>query len=642
MNIAHKKKLRWVVRQTITVLAYSVMCIAAFWLAFAFRYDFDSRHNAFQLFYKNIWWVLLLKLGVFYFHGHFRGYGFYATFRDSFALVKSCFIASAAIFTIFYYVTDLKLSRTIPVLDCLFTVFIIGMVRFGWRFFRQEVLPHFRQTSQKKTLIIGAGLSGVQLANELEMHPELGYSVIGFISIHEWKKGRLVGQIPVLGHIDQLKSVLHLNKIKEVLILSGVVTGDKLRHVINTCQEMNIRLRIVAPMESRLGGETVPIREIAIEDLLKRNPVLLDDSSIGKLLSARTVLVTGAGGSIGSEICRQIIRFQPASLLILGRGENRIFFLEKELLKLGYQGRLIPVIANITNRVRMEQVFAKYKPEVIFHAAAHKHVPLMEANVAEAVENNVKGTKIVADLAEEYHANHFVLVSTDKAVNPTSVMGATKHLAERYVHSLSKQSKTKFVVTRFGNVLGSAGSVVPIFRQQIAAGGPITVTDFRMTRYFMTIPEASQLVLQAAAIGDGGEIFVLDMGEPVRILDLAKDLIRLSGLPENAIEIREVGMRPGEKLYEELYFDSEKAIRTSHAKLRCATHRRFDRNIVNSQISEILDMLNVVDDNVSIRVQQKLHELIEEYQNDTEVSTIVPPQDDGKVSIIKLRQIGAA
>jgi FlaA1/EpsC-like NDP-sugar epimerase len=516
------------------------------------------------------------------------------------------------------------------------------MVRFGWRFFRQEVLSHFRKTNQKKTLIIGADHSGVSLANELEEHPELGYSITGFISMHEWKKGRLIGQIPVLGYIDQLENVLLINKIKEVLTLSGIITGDKLRNVISTCKKLNIRLRIVPPIESRLGGQTVPIREVAIEDLLKRSPVMLDESSIGKLLSKKTVLVTGAGGSIGSEICRQIIRFQPEMLLILGRGENRIFFLEKELHTLGYQGQLVPVIANITNSVRMEQVFNRYKPEVIFHAAAHKHVPLMEANIAEAVDNNVKGTKIVADLAGKYEAQHFVLVSTDKAVNPTSVMGATKHLAERYVHSLSKLSKTKFVVTRFGNVLGSAGSVVPIFRQQIAAGGPITITDCRMTRYFMTIPEASQLVLQAAAIGDGGEIFVLDMGEPVRILDLAKDLIRLSGLPENAIEISEVGMRPGEKLYEELYFDSEKAVRTSHPKLRCATHRRFDRNTVNSQISEIIEMQNSVDCNTSIRIQQKLHELIQEYQNDMEVSSIIQPQETEQPSIIKLHHSGAA
>ncbi|MCL2744674.1 MAG: polysaccharide biosynthesis protein [Planctomycetaceae bacterium] len=634
MDIARKKKLRWIVRQSITVLAYAIMSIAAFWLAFAFRYDFDFHRPEFQLFYQSIWWVLILKLGIFYLHGHFHGYGFYATFRDFFVLAKSCFIASAAIFILFSF-TDVKLSRTVSVLDCVFTVFIIGMVRFGWRFFRQEVLPHFRKTIQRRTLIIGAGQQGVLLAGELEMHSE--YAVAGFVSIHEWEKGRLIGQIPVLEHIDNLENVLHSRKIKEVLILSGVIAGDKLRKVISTCQKLDIRLRIVPPMESRLGGQTVPIREIVIEDLLKRDPVVLDDSSIGKLLSQKTVLVTGAGGSIGSEICRQIIRFNPETLLILGRGENRIFYLEKELHKLGFQGKLAPVIANVTNETRMEQVFAMYQPEVIFHAAAHKHVPLMEANIAEAVDNNIKGTKVVADLAEKYHASHFVLVSTDKAVNPTSVMGATKHLAERYVHSFSRRSKTKFVVTRFGNVLGSAGSVVPVFRQQIKAGGPITVTDFRMTRYFMTIPEASQLVLQAAAIGDGGEIFVLDMGEPVRIVDLAKDLIRLSGLPENAIEIHEIGMRPGEKLYEELYFASETAICTSHPKLRCATHRRFDKNVVNQQISEILEMLNSANDNTSIQIQNKLHELIEEYQDDSE-----PQPQSTEPLTIKLYKSGAA
>jgi FlaA1/EpsC-like NDP-sugar epimerase len=387
---------------------------------------------------------------------------------------------------------------------------------------------------------------------------------------------------------------------------------------MSECQKKNIRLRIVPSMETRLGGTTIPIRELNIEDLLKREPIKLDDSIIEKLLFEQKVLVTGAGGSIGSEICRQIIRFKPETLIILGRGENRIFFLERELRQLGYSGNLIPIIGDVTNESRMEQVFREHTPKTVFHAAAHKHVPLMETNISEAIYNNVQGTKVVADMSDRFGTNIFVLISTDKAVNPTSVMGVTKHLAERYIHSLSLKSKTKFVATRFGNVLGSAGSVVPIFRKQIAEGGPVTVTDFRMTRYFMTIPEASQLVLQAAAMCEGGEIFVLDMGEPVRIVDLAKDLIRLSGLPENAIEIRETGMRPGEKLYEELYFESEKAVRTSHPKLRCAAHRRFDWNVVNEQIQKLLEMTN---SSVS-EIHEKLQEIVEEYQPEHKTKTV--------------------
>jgi FlaA1/EpsC-like NDP-sugar epimerase len=620
MESKHKifRTLRWLIGRFVTVTVYLGLFALAYWLAFAFRYDFDWNNNGFVVCYQSILWVLLLKTSIFFLHRHFHAYGLYATFKDFQVLVKSSVFASVGFFVLAQYVWGMRLPRTVPVLDCLFTIFLIGTVRFGWRILKQEILPRFTQKSCKKTLIIGANYQGVLLAQELYKHLELGYKMVGFVSLRDWKIGRQVGQIPVLGHIDDLDKILSENGIKEVLTLPGILSGDPLRKAMTECQKKNICLRIVPSMETRLGGTTIPIRELNIEDLLKREPVKLEDSIIEKLLFEQKVLVTGAGGSIGSEICRQIIRFKPETLVVLGRGENRIFFLERELRQLGYAGNLVPVIGDVTNESRMEQVFREYEPKAVFHAAAHKHVPLMETNISEAIYNNVQGTKVVADMANRFGTSVFVLISTDKAVNPTSVMGVTKHLAERYVHSLSLKSKTKFVATRFGNVLGSAGSVVPIFRKQIAEGGPVTVTDFRMTRYFMTIPEASQLVLQAAAMCEGGEIFVLDMGEPVRIVDLAKDLIRLSGLPENAIEIREIGMRPGEKLYEELYFDSEKAIRTSHPKLRCASHRRFDWDIVNEQIHELLLMKN----SPPLEIQEKLQKTVEEYQPVLKTKTV--------------------
>jgi FlaA1/EpsC-like NDP-sugar epimerase len=610
--------MRWLTGRFVTVTVYLGLFALSYWLAFAFRYDFDWNNNGFVLCYQSILWVLLLKTSIFFLHRHFHAYGLYATFKDFQVLVKSSVFASIGFFVLGQYVWGMRLPRTVPVLDCIFTIFLIGTVRFGWRILKQEILPRFTQKSYKRTLIIGANYQGVLLAQELYEHPELGYKIIGFVSLRNWKIGRQVGQIPVLGHINDLETILADNGIKEVLTLPGILSGDPLRKAMSECQKKNIRLRIVPSMETRLGGTTIPIRELNIEDLLKREPVKLDDSIIEKLLFEQKILVTGAGGSIGSEICRQIIRFKPETLIILGRGENRIFFLERDLSQLGYNGKLVPIIGDVTNESRMEQVFREHTPKAVFHAAAHKHVPLMETNISEAIYNNVQGTKVVADISDRFGTNIFVLISTDKAVNPTSVMGVTKHLAERYIHSLSLKSKTKFVATRFGNVLGSAGSVVPIFRKQIAEGGPITVTDFRMTRYFMTIPEASQLVLQAAAMCEGGEIFVLDMGEPVRIVDLAKDLIRLSGLPENAIEIRETGMRPGEKLYEELYFESEKAVRTSHSKLRCATHRRFDWNVVNEQIRELLKITN---SSVS-EIHEKLQEIVEEYQPVIKTKTV--------------------
>ena len=622
------KKLRYIIGRSVgrSAVFGAYLCLfgMAYWLAFAFRYDFDLDNPGMQNCYRSIVWVVMLKAAVFFLHRHFHSWGLYATFKDFQVLFKSSFFSSIGIFVASHYVLGIHLPRTVPVLDCIFTVVSIGIIRYSWRALRREILPRLLNKKRKNVLLIGANEHGVLLAHELYDRPELGYQILGFISTHERKVGRYIAQIPILGHVDDLPELLAAYEIQDVLLLQGVLNGDSMRNVMSICQKKSVRLRIVPPMETRLGGTSLSIRDINIEDLLRRKQVSLDDSIIENMLAGKKVLVTGAGGSIGSEICRQIIRFNPETLVILGRGENRIFFLENELQRVGYHGNLVPVIADVTNESRMQQVFQQVRPDVVFHAAAHKHVPLMEINPSEAIRNNVLGTKIVSDLAEQFDVATFVLISTDKVVNPTSVMGASKHLAERYVHSLASKSKTKFVVTRFGNVLGSAGSVVPIFRRQIIDGGPITVTDFRMTRYFMTIPEASQLVLQAAAMGNGGEIFVLDMGEPVRIVDLAKDLIRLSGLSEESIEIRETGMRPGEKLYEELYFDSEKAIPTSHPKLRCAYHRKFECNIVDTQIH---DLLNLIND--SSKIQAKLCELIEEYRPQTEtIPFSVKPKPD--------------
>jgi FlaA1/EpsC-like NDP-sugar epimerase len=330
---------------------------------------------------------------------------------------------------------------------------------------------------------------------------------------------------------------------------------------------------------------------------------------IGRLVEGRTVMVTGAGGSIGSEICRQLLRFNPRVLLLVGRGENRIFKVERKLRTANPSAVLQPCIADITDEARVRQLFAQHRPEVVFHAAAHKHVPLMEMNVGEAIRNNVGGTRIMAETAHEFGVRNFVFISTDKAVHPSSIMGVSKQIAERFVHAMSQASSTCFTVVRFGNVLGSDGSVVPIFQDQIRRGGPITVTDPRMTRFFMTIPEASQLVLQAAAMGQGGEIFVLEMGEPVRIVDLARDLIRLSGLPEDSIEICFTGIRPGEKLYEELYFDDEETLPTAHPKLRAAYHRPYTLPEVRETIAQLQELIHAPEE----ALRQKLCEVVEEY-----------------------------
>jgi FlaA1/EpsC-like NDP-sugar epimerase len=588
---------------------YLSLFATAYWLAFAFRYDFNLNYAELSTCYKTIGWIVCLKSAIFFYHRHFHCCWFHATFKEFLFLCKSAIYSSVAIFIVSHYIFDVKLPRTIPVMDCIFTIALIGGVRFGWRLFREEIQPRLNRTKRLKTILIGSDLQLAELAHELRDRPELGYHIVGFLSLTEQDIGQQYGHIPVIGHVDGIEKILVRYSIQEILTCPGILHGDRLRHILTICQAHKAHLRIVPPLEARLGNSSIPMRDIRIEDLLKREPINLDNSTIERMLTDRTILVTGAGGSIGSEICRQIVKFCPTKLIVLGRGENRIFFLERELKQSGFSGELVTVIADVTREARIEQILNEHRPQVIFHAAAHKHVPLMETNISEAVHNNVKGTKIIADLANKYQVATFVLISTDKAVNPTSVMGATKHLAERYVHALAANSKTKYIVTRFGNVLGSTGSVVQVFRKQIEQGGPITITDCRMTRYFMTIPEASQLVLQAAAMGCGGEIFVMDMGKPVRVVDLAKDLIRLSGLPENAIEIHETGIRSGEKLYEELYFNSEKAIKTSHEKLRCASHRKFDWNMVKGQVNELLELIDEPDH----VVQMKLCEFIDEY-----------------------------
>ena len=379
---------------------------------------------------------------------------------------------------------------------------------------------------------------------------------------------------------------------------------------MDACREAGLTLKIIPNLEDRLNGDArIPMRSIEINDLLRREPVELDTQAIGRLIEGTTVMVTGAGGSIGSEICRQVLRFNPKVLLLVGRGENRIFEVERELRGQSKSTTLYARIADVADAPRMRMLFEEFRPDVVFHAAAHKHVPLMETNVGEAIKNNVGGTRCVADLADQFGAKSFVLISTDKAVRPRNVMGASKHIAEQYVLALSEGSATRFSVVRFGNVLGSSGSVVPVFEEQIRHGGPITVTDPRMTRFFMTIPEASQLVLQAASMGRGGEIYVLDMGEPVRVVDLARDMIRLAGLPEDAIEIVFTGTRPGEKLFEELYSDDEESLPTTHPKLRAAYHRPVILSEVRQIIAELNRYVHEPEETIRQRLQAVVPEL---------------------------------
>lgn len=486
-----------------------------------------------------------------------------------------------------------------------------------------------RKFRRVPVLLAGAGRTGATLAREIAGRSDVEIEIRGFIDDDPRKKGGSVSGFKVLGQNKDIPRIVHDLGIEKIVITPDGEISDNIRRIVDTCADLSIKTQIVPSLNELAKGKlTVSrIRDIQIEDLLGREPVLLDDRNLTQFLSEKTIMVTGAGGSIGSELVRQILKFSPAKILLIERSEFQLFEINREIG--GLPGVLVvPFVADVGDEVRMRSIFASMEPTVIFHAAAHKHVPLMETNVIEAVKNNVFATKQLGELAGEYGATDFVLISTDKAVNPTSVMGASKRMAEIVVQDLNAAFETKYTAVRFGNVLGSAGSVVPIFSEQIRRGGPVTVTDPQMTRYFMTIPEASQLVLQAGALGKGGEIFILDMGEPVRILDLAEDMIRLSGLtPYNDIDIIFSGVRKGEKLFEELEISGERLEKTHHPKIYIGKIAEYPRNKVRQAI---IDFSQAVEEQSEIRIRCLFNEILSE-SNLTEAaavnSTDTPPND---------------
>lgn len=455
-----------------------------------------------------------------------------------------------------------------------------------------------RESSQRRrvtseavpTLLIGAGEAGALVAREIDKRPDLGIDPVGFLDDNRTKHGSTVHGIRVLGPTDHLVKYANLLGAKQALVTIAELDTPMLRRILKHCEDAGLPTKLLPGLYQLIEGQSGlgRLRDVSIEDLLRREPVKLDLDLVLTFLRGKRVAITGAGGSIGSELCRQVARLGPAQLTLIERSEYALFEIEQELRKTFPVLKTIPRICDICDAPRVTAVFDADRPEILFHAAAHKHVPMMEFNPGEAVKNNVFGTKTVADIADQFGLHAFVMISTDKAVNPTSIMGATKRVAEKYIQALSARSQTRYVAVRFGNVLGSTGSVIPTFRAQIAAGGPVTVTHPDMKRYFMTIPEASQLVMQAAAMGTGGEIFVLDMGTPVKIVDLAVDLIRLSGLvPDVDIKIAFTGMRPGEKLFEELGFDAEKLSKTAHPKIYIGRLQATDWESVTKQLAQL-------------------------------------------------------
>jgi FlaA1/EpsC-like NDP-sugar epimerase len=470
-------------------------------------------------------------------------------------------------------------------------VLLIGGSRFSWRMFRDNIMNKHKDV--KKTLIIGAGSGGTMVARQLLNNHEIDLKPVAFID-DDPKKFKLdILGIPVVGNSGCIAQTVEKYQIQNIVIAIPSLKQKELNRIFEECAKTKAKTQIIPKLEDLMTGKISvnQFREVQVEDLLGRDPVELDIGSISEYVSRKTVLVTGAGGSIGSEICRQICKFNPRKIVLVGHGENSIYQIDMELKKL-YQEKveIIPVIGDIQDRDRMFEVMDEHRPFVVYHAAAHKHVPLMQYNPREAVKNNIFGTKNVAEAAGTFGVHTFVLISSDKAVNPPNVMGATKRFAEMVIQSLAQTSRTKFVAVRFGNVLGSRGSVIPLFKKQIQAGGPVTVTHPDMTRYFMTIPEASRLVIQSGALARGGEIFVLDMGEPVKIVDLAKNLIKLSGYTIEEIGIDFAGLRPGEKMYEELLNEGEIHPEQIFPKIHIGKAKVMDIGVVSGLINQLLEM----------------------------------------------------
>ncbi|MRD36060.1 SDR family NAD(P)-dependent oxidoreductase [Bacillus thuringiensis] len=464
---------------------------------------------------------------------------------------------------------------------------LIGGSRFVWRMFRDTYIT--KATDKKRTLIIGAGSAGTMVVRQLQHNKEADLYPIAFVDDDRNKQKLEIYNVPVVGTTNHIQEIVEDNDIEHIIIAIPSLNRGQINEIFEKCRKTKAKTQIVPMLEDLLDGKLAvnEFRDVQVEDLLGREPIQLDDAGIGEKISGKTILVTGAGGSIGSEICRQVMKYKPAKIVLLGHGENSIYTIEMELRNI-YKDKveIVTEIADIQDRDKIFEVIKQHQPYIVYHAAAHKHVPLMERNPKEAIKNNIIGTKNVAEAADTFKVNTFVMVSTDKAVNPTSVMGSTKRMAEMIVQHMGTVSTTKFVAVRFGNVLGSRGSVIPLFKKQIQKGGPVTVTHPDMVRYFMTIPEASRLVIQAGALANGGEIFVLDMGAPVKIVDLAKNLITLSGYSIEEIGIEFTGMRPGEKLFEELLKDDEVHDEQIYPKIYVGKKKQFDIDIVFDLIRE--------------------------------------------------------
>jgi FlaA1/EpsC-like NDP-sugar epimerase len=604
------------IRTLLLVVIYSGAILLAHCFAYLIRFEFHPPIEQEVLFWHTLRWALPIELLTLYSFGQFRSLLSYFSLPDARRIVSACASASLISLCVWYASKGQEAPpRSIIVLGFLLASAALGCTRLAFRMLRERQRGNFiGDRPLRRIVIIGAGDVGANLAKEMTLRRDLRMYPIAFFDDNRAKWNTHVHGVPVVGSPELLAD----GKIwaDEAVIAMPSASGRRIREVVQLFNEVGLKFEIVPSMEQMVNGvvKASQIRPVQIEDLLGRERVSIEGDRIRELMRDKVVMITGAGGSIGSELCRQVASFDPLRLLLVDRCEVQIFQIEQELLDLGYGSLVVPLIADIMDGERMHAIFDRFRPHVVFHAAAHKHVPLMEHQPYEAFRNNAIGTKLLANHSLEFGVERFVLISSDKAINPTNVMGATKRLAELYLQALQQQNtnKTRFMAVRFGNVLGSSGSVIPTFKKQIATGGPVTVTHPEVTRYFMTVQEATGLVLQSATQGLGGEIFVLDMGHLVKIVDLARQLIELSGLkPELDIEIKFTGLRPGEKLFEELNHITENVVTTEHPKIRRYIGEPLSFDALRQGLINIQDKAASGDSNL---VKLEIQKLLPEYK----------------------------
>ncbi len=610
------------------ILTDMVLFAMALYGSYLIRYEMLPEPVPFWQIFQLLLWIVPLKVLIFFLFGLYQGMWRYTSVRDFWALGRACLVSTILVILILLAAKRfVGYSRAVFVVDLLLTLVLTGGIRMAIRsYFAGRMSPEAiaampEKTALTRVLIIGAGDAGEKILREILDNYTLNYHVVGFIDDDPAKQGRSIHGVRVLGNVERLDKVLQKEEVQQILIAVPSASGDQVRRIVEACQKCNASYKILPGIGDLIDGRVSVklLRDISYEDLLGRSPVQLNTEGIRNYLDGKTVLVTGCGGSIGSELCRQIAKYKPGRIVLLDSSESNLFHIQMEMQNDKGCRHSEAILGQVQDEVLMDNIFDKYKPKVVFHAAAYKHVPMIEKNPWQAVFNNIVGSRVVMEMALRHHVDRFVLVSTDKAVRPTNVMGASKRVTELIMQCLQGR-ETRFMAVRFGNVVGSSGSVIPFFRSQIEKGGPVTVTHPEVNRFFMTIPEATQMILQAGTMGQGGEIFILRMGTPVKIADMARDLIRLSGKePDVDIKIVYTGLREGEKLYEELITVGEDILPTSHRKVMVLGSDTYFKGIGSPQEAkknlyrELDELVKIAARHDSKGIKAKLKEIVPEY-----------------------------